>query len=207
MRHEVLEDDLLQVVEPGERLQRRHPVRLGLPDADEDAARERDLELLRRPQRAEPQRRILGRRCLMGDEVRAQRLDHQSLTGGHLAQTGEVVAAERAEVRVREQPALERPLAAPRDVGDEVVEAQLREPLPHAGVVGGIVACEDEELLDVAPHGAVEQPLDLVGRVQVRLMGGERAVLAVRDARARERQRDVARERDPAAHLSGSLGS
>ena len=37
VRDEVLEDDLLQVVEAGERLERRHPVVLGLADADEDA--------------------------------------------------------------------------------------------------------------------------------------------------------------------------
>ena len=34
---------------------------------------------------------------------------------------------ERAEVRVRQQPALQPALAAPDDVGDEVVEAELGE--------------------------------------------------------------------------------
>ena len=130
----------------------------------------------------------------------AQRLEHQALAGGHLAQPGEVVAAERAEVRVRQQPALERALAAPDDVGDEVGEAERRQPLAHAGVVAGVVAGEHEQLLDAAPRRAVEQPLDLLGLVQVRPVRRERAVLAVRDAGPRQRQRDVAREGDPAAH-------
>ena len=128
------------------------------------------------------------------------RLEHQPLRGGDLAQPREVVAAERAEVRVRQQPALQRALAAPHDVGDEVLEAERGEALAHAGVVAGVVAGEDEQLLDAAARGAVDQPLDLVGLVQVRLVRRERAVLAVRDARARQRQRDVAREGDPAAH-------
>ena len=143
---------------------------------------------------------VLRRRGLVRDEVGPQRLDHQPLRGGHLAQPREVVAAERAEVRVREDPALQRALAGPRDVADEVVEAELGEPLADARVVARVVAGEDQQLLDVAARGAVDQRLDLVGRVQVRLMRRERAVLAVRHARARQRQRDVARERDPAAH-------
>src|ERR1700750_2107601 len=48
VRHEVLEDDLLDVVEPLERLQRGDPVVLGLADADEDAAGERDPQVARR---------------------------------------------------------------------------------------------------------------------------------------------------------------
>ena len=66
-------------LEAGERLERRHPVLLGLADADQDAARERDPELLGVAQRLQPQRRILGRRGLVGDEVGAQRLEHQAL--------------------------------------------------------------------------------------------------------------------------------
>ena len=46
VRDEVLEDDLLEVVEPGERLERGHAVVLGLADADEDAAGERDAQVL-----------------------------------------------------------------------------------------------------------------------------------------------------------------
>jgi hypothetical protein len=50
--------------------------------------------------------------------------------------------------------------------------------------VVGRFAGEDEQLLDPPPRRVVEQPLDLVGRVQVRAMGGERAVLAEALARA-----------------------
>ena len=59
---------------------------------------------------------------------RSDRLEHQALRGGHLAQPGEVVAAEDAEVGVREQPALERALAGPDDVGGEVVVTLGGEP-------------------------------------------------------------------------------
>ena len=206
VRDEVLEDDLLEVREAGERLERRDPVRLGLADPDEDPARPRDPQRLGVAHRLQPQLRVLRRRGLMGDEVGAQRLEHQPLAGGHLAQPREVVAAERAEVGVREHAALQRALAAPDDVGHEVLEAERGEPLAHAGVVARVVAGEDQQLLDVAPGGAVEQPLDLVRRVEVRLVRRERAVLAVRDAGPRERQRDVAREGDPSAHVRGVYG-
>ena len=162
VRDEVLEDDLLQVPEAGERLERRHPVGLGLADPDEDPAREGDLQRLGVAQRRQPQRGVLRRRGLVRDEVGPQRLDHQPLRGGHLAQPREVVAAERAEVRVREDPALQRALAGPRDVADEVVEAELGEPLADARVVARVVAGEDEQLLDVAARRAVDQRLDLV---------------------------------------------
>ena len=49
----------------------------------------------------------------------------------------------------------------------------------------------------------IEERFDLLWRVKVRLVGRERAVLAVADARPGERERDVARERDAAAHLGG----
>ena len=130
VRHEVLEDHLLQVavlgVDGGERLERRHALVLGLADADEDAARERDPQLARGADRGQPQRGVLGRRALVGDEIGPDRLDHEPLRGRHLAQPREVGAAEDAEVGVREQPALERALAGPDDVGDEVREAQRR---------------------------------------------------------------------------------
>jgi hypothetical protein len=132
---------------------------------------------------------------------------HQPLRRGHLAQPRQVGGGERAEVGVREQPALERALAAPDDVGDEVAEAQLRQPLAHARMMRRVVAREHQQLLDVAPHGAVQQPLDLARLVQVRPVRRERAVLAVRHAGPRQGERDVARERDTAAHLRRSLGS
>ena len=52
----------------------------------------------------------------------------------------------------------------------------------------------------MAPGRAVEDLQHLVGRVQMRLVGRERAVLAVAAAGSRQRQREVATERDAAAH-------
>jgi hypothetical protein len=63
-----------------------------------------------------------------------------------------------------------------------------------------LIAGQDQQLLDAAPRGAVDQPLDLLRLVQVLAVGGERALLALRDARPRQRQRDVAREGDAAPH-------
>ena len=105
---------------------------------------------------------------------------------------------EHAEVRVRQDAALERPLAGPDDVGGEVLVPVLREPRRDLGVDLGPLAGQHEQLLGVAPLGLVELPLDLLGRVEVRLMGRERAVLAVALAGPRQRQRVVAAERDPA---------
>ena len=205
VRDEVLQDDLLQVAEAGERLERGHPVGLALPDPDEDAARERDPQVLRVADRLQAQRRVLRRRALVRDEVVAQRFEHQPLRGRDLAQPRQVAARQGTEVRVREHATLQRALAAPDDVGDEVLEPELCEPLAHARVMARIVAREDQQLLDVATRGAFEQRLDLVGRVEVRLVRRERAVLAMRDARPRKGQRDVAREGDPPAHPSRRL--
>ena len=63
VRHEVLQDHLLQVVEARQRLERRHAVLLGLADADQDPAGEGDPQLLRR--RAMVASRSAG--CLVGD--------------------------------------------------------------------------------------------------------------------------------------------
>ena len=202
VRDEVLEDDLLDVVEAGERLERGHPVRLGLADADEDAARERDLQLAGGADRRQPLLRVLGRRALVGDQVRVDGLEHQPLRGGHLAQAREVLAAQHAEVGVREQAALERLLAGPRDVAREVLEAELEQALADAGMVVGRLAGEHQQLLGAVAARAVEDPLDLVGLVQVRLVRRERAVLAVAAARPRQRQRQISREGDAAGHPS-----
>ena len=95
--------------------------------------------------------------CLVGEpwwttRSGLRRLEHQALRGGDLAHPCEVVAAQDAEVRVRQQPALERALAAPHDVGDEVLEAELRELRLDAGMLVGSLAGEDEQLLDAAPR-------------------------------------------------------
>ena len=126
VRDEVLQDHLLQVVEARQRLERRHAVVLGLADADEDPARERDPQLLRRRDRREPR----GSGCLVGDPWWATR---SGLTDSSISpcdavtsrRSREILAAQHAEVGVREQPALERPLARPHHIGREAVEAEL----------------------------------------------------------------------------------
>ena len=195
---EVLQDHLLQmavaVVQLGERLQRRDAVLGVLADADQDAAGEGDLELAGVADRLQAQLRILGWRGGVGEEVGAQRLEHQPLGGRHLAQAGKVSAREGAEVCVRQEASREGLLAGPDDVGDEVLEAERCELCLDAGVVGRVIAGQDEELLDAAVGRFVEQRQNLFGLVQVALMSRKGAVLAVRDAGARERQRDIARE-------------
>ena len=52
--------------------------------------------------------------------------------------------------------ALERPLARPGDVGDEVLVAVGAQALGDLGVHLGLLAGQDEELLGVAPHRLVE---------------------------------------------------
>ncbi len=204
--NEVLEDHLLDVpvagVQLGDRGERVHPLLLGLADADEDAARERDLQLAGGGDRLQAPRRVLGRRAGVDGlhQPLGDRLEHQPLRGGHLAQPGEVLARQHAEVGVRQDAALERPFARPDDVGGEVLVPVRGEPLANRRIDLRALAGQHQQLLDAPPRRAVEQPDHLLGRVQVRLVGRERAVLAVAAAGPRQRQRQVAREGDPAAH-------
>ena len=120
----------------------------------------------------------------MGDEVGVDGLEHQPLRRGDLAQAPEVVLGQDAEVGVGQQPALEPLLAGPHDVGREVLKAPLAEALAHPGVMVGRLAGEHEQLLDAAARGVVQERRDLVGRVQVRAVRSEGAVLAEALARA-----------------------
>jgi hypothetical protein len=139
-------------------------------------------------------------RSSVDHQVRVGRLEHQALRGGHLAQPGEIVPLDRADVRVRQEPALERPLARPGHVRREVRVAVAVEPCGDLRVHLRPLARQDQQLLGVAADRVVEHPLDLVRRVQVGAVRRERAVLAVAPARPRQRQREVAREGDsPAA--------
>ena len=158
--------------------------------------RERDPQLAGGADRLQAHRRVLGRRALVDDEVRVDRLEHQPLRGGDLAQPRQVLAREHAEIGVRQHPALERALAGPDDVGDEVCVAVRGEPLGDHRVDLRHLAGEDEQLLGVSPDRLLEALVDLVRRVEVRLVGGEGAVLAVAATRPRERERVVAGERD-----------
>jgi hypothetical protein len=83
VRHEVLEDHLLDVavlaVGLRQRLQRRDSLLRRLADADEDPARERDAQLARGPDALKARIGVLGRRALVHDQVRVHRLQHQPL--------------------------------------------------------------------------------------------------------------------------------
>src|ERR671923_48896 len=68
----------------------------------------------------EPPLRVLGRRASVDLETGVHRLEHEPLGGRHLAQPGEVLAPQDAQVRMREHAALERPLARPGHVRGEV---------------------------------------------------------------------------------------
>ncbi len=210
VRNEVLEDQLLDVavlgLDLGERLEGGGPVVAGLTDADEDPAGERDPQLPGRADRVEARLRMLGRRALVDDEVGVRRLEHQALRCGHLAQASELLAREHAEVRVGQQAALERSLAGPDDVGDEVAVPVRAQALGDHRVDLRRLAREHEQLLGVAPHRLFEALLDLVGRVEVRPVGCEGAVLAVAATGARERERVVAREGDPSHALNLATG-
>ena len=83
-----------------------------------------------------------------------------------------------------QQATLEPLLAGPHDVGGEVLEAPRDEALAHPGMMVGCLACEDEQLFDATARGVVEKRGHLVGRVQVRPVRGEGAVLAEALARA-----------------------
>ena len=149
--------------------------------------------------------------CLVGEPwwaIRSgyDRLQHQALRGRDLAQAGEVVAGEHPEVGVRQHPPLQRAVARPRHVGGEVPVAVALQPPRHLGVDLRLLAGQHQQLLGVSPHRVVEQALDLVRVVEVGPVGGERAVLAVAPAGARQRQRVVPAEGDP-PHARESRGA
>ena len=159
--------------------------------------------------RSSPAARIVSSRragCLVGEPWWATR---SGLTDSSISPCDAVTSrsrarssrAEHAEVRVRQQPALQRPLARPHDVGDEVLVARARaaararrDDRPGASPVSTSSSLTRRR---AAPSSSA---LDLVGLVQVRPVRRERAVLAVAPARPRQRQRHVAREGDAAAH-------
>ncbi len=206
--HEVLEDHLLDVpvlgVHRGERLERLHALRLGLADADENAAREGDPQLAGRADRLHAPRRMLGGRTGMHrlHQSLGDRLEHQSLRSGDLSQPRQILAWEHTEIGVRQQAPLERPLAGPDHVGGEVLVAVLGQLGGHLGVDLWLLARQHQQLLDLALGRPVEDLDHLLGRVQMGLVRGEGAVLAVAPAGPRQRQRQVAREGDAAPHSS-----
>ena len=199
--HEVLQDQLLQVavlgLHLGQGLQRGHAVLGRLADPHQDPAGERDGELPGGPDRLQPHLRVLGRRALMDHQIAAHRLQHQPLRGGDLAQPGQLVARAHPHVGVRQHPPLQRPLAGPGHIRDEVLVAVAGQPRRHLGVDLRLLTGQHQQLLGAATGGVVQQGLHLVRRVQVRPVRRERAVLAVAPAGPRQGEREVPRKRDP----------
>ena len=202
MGNEVLEDDLLDVpvfrVDGGDRLQGTDPLLLALPDPDQDPGGEGDSQIPRQPDRLQPPRRVLRRGALVHDQVGVDRLEHQALRRGHLADALQVLTREHPEVGVGQQPTLDAPLARPDDVGGEVVVAPVAQSRRDLRVHLRSLAGEHEQLLGVAAHRLVQSALNLIRVVDVRPVRGEGAVLAVALTRPRQRERVIAREGDPA---------
>ena len=133
------------------------------PMPDEDPGRERDTKLAGCVDRLHADRRVLCRRAGVDGlhQALGDRFEHEALRRRHLAKARQVVARERAEVRVRQEPALERPLACPGDVGDEVVVTIGAKALRDLGVHLGPLTGQDEKLLRVpsaAPRRASSRP-------------------------------------------------
>jgi hypothetical protein len=150
VRHEVLEDDLLQMamalMQGRERFQRFDPLLLRLADADEDAAREGNFQLAGGFDGCEALSRMLGRRAGVDrvHQALGDRLEHQALGSGHFAESGEILAVEDADVRVRKQAALESAFAAPDDVRGEVVVAPFGKTGCDYRVHLGPLPCQDQ---------------------------------------------------------------
>ena len=150
-------------------------------------------------------RRVLGRRALVDDEIRVDRLEHQPLGRRDLAQPGQI-RAHRARPRFV---CGSSPRSSARSHTHTTYEVKSSCPYSaraprHPRVHLGLLAGEHQQLLHVmARHRPIEQLQDLLGRVQMRLVRRERAVLAVAAACPRQRQREVPAERDTAAHARG----
>ncbi len=180
-----------------------HALRLGLADADEDAAREGDLQLAGRADRLHAPRRVLGGRTRMHrlHQPLGDRLEHQSLRGGDLSQPRQILAREHTEVGVRQQAPLERPLAGPDHVGGEVLVAVLGAACAAtSGLTSGFSPVRTSSSLTWRLAAPSRISSTSSGRVQMRRVRGEGAVLAVALAGPRQRQRQVARESDAAPH-------
>ena len=172
-----------------------------LADADEDPARERDPQLAGRADRLQPRARGAWSASPGGRRGRGDRLEHQPLRGGDLAQAREVVARPGRRGSCAAAGRAPAPARRPRRRRRRSPsKPQLGEPLAHARVIVGRSPVRTSSSLTRRRAASSSSAVDLVGLVQVRAVRRERAVLAEAPARPRERQRDVAREGDAAAH-------
>ena len=172
-----------------------------LADPDEDPARERDLQLAGGADRVEPLRRVLGRRALVHDQVGVDRLEHQPLRRGHLAQPRQLVARRPRRCSCAAASRARAPRSHAQATYDgEVLVPVLAQPRarprrsPRASRRSGRAAPSRR----AAPRRrAASRPRPARTGAPVRR---ERAVLAVALARPRQRQREVPREGDPPQH-------
>ena len=172
---------------------------LGLADADQDPGGERDLQLAGQADRLQPLRRMLGRRPGVDHQI-GRSIDSSIRPCDAVTSRSRARSSRESTPRFvcGQHPPLQCPLAGPDDVGGEVLVSPLAQALRDLRVDLRALAGEDQQLLGVAPHRLVEAALDLVRRVDVGLVRGEGAVLAVALAGPREGERVVAGEGDPA---------
>ena len=131
---EVLDNDLLDVAEPGmgggdglESGQLPGPV---VADADQDPRGEGDTELTGSIERGESPRRLLVGCAVMSVEVLGQRLDHHSLAGRDRPQRGQLLGEEGSGVGMGEEAGLLQDEATHVDeVVDGGSETVVRQPL------------------------------------------------------------------------------
>ena len=147
----------------------------------------------------EPRRRVLGRRALVHDQVGVDRLEHQPLRGGDLAQPRQLVA----RCRRRRSCAAACRARAPRSQAQATYEVKSSCPYsrqPRAPPRGSPPA--SRRSARAAPSRRAARRRRAAARPRPARTGApvrrERAVLAVALARPRQRQREVAREGDPA---------
>ena len=213
VRHEVLQDHLLDVpvlgVQRRERLQRLDALLLALADAHEDPARERDPQLARRADRLQAPRRVLASASPRARSPSAARRSTRASAPARRspragargprgrARRGWCAAAGPARARVR--------TSTPRSaVKSSWPYSRSRS--ATSGLTSGRSPVSTSSSLTCRGR-PVEDRQDLLRRMQVRRVGGERAVLAVAATRPRQRQRQVAREGDPAAHCPECMRS
>ena len=157
VRHEVLEDHLLEVAVLG--VHRRPAPRAPATRSSGVSPMPTRIPLVNGI-RSSPAARIVSSRrsgCLVGDPWCTTR---SGFTDSSISPCEAVTSRSRASssreqhahVGVRQHPALERALARPGHVRDEVLVAVLGEPRGHLGVDLGLLAGEHEQLLDAAPR-------------------------------------------------------
>ena len=165
--------------------------------------------------RSSPAARIVSRRragCLVGEPWWTTR---SGLTDSSISPCEAVTSRSRARSSRESTPRFvcgSRPRSSARShahdhVGGEVLVAPgAAGARATSGLTSGCSPVSTSSSL-TARRGAVEQREHLVGLVQVRLVGGEGAVLAVAPAGPRQREREVAREGDaPARHSRAVYG-